>query len=88
MTEKNEKLSRMILQKYKTESQMAREMGWKRQRLNKIVNGTKIPNVLELNELSEALDASIGMVASFFCPCSHHMSDKSIVSWDKEEGKR
>lgn len=59
-------LKNQILQKYKSESEMARSMKWPRQKLNKITNGVKVPDVGEISELSQALNISISRVASFF----------------------
>lgn len=65
---KNRSLRSLIYKKYDTESEMARAMGWPKQRLNKITNGQKIPNVNELDDLAVALDEPIGEVAHLFLP--------------------
>ena len=59
-------LRSMIFGIYKSEADCARQMGWARQRLNKIVNGTKEPTVSELQELSSALNCSVSDVAAIF----------------------
>jgi len=59
-------LRSMIFGIYKSESECARQMGWAKQRLNKIVNGTKEPTVSELQEMSIALNCSVSDMASIF----------------------
>ena len=51
---------------YKSESDCARQMGWNKQRLNKIVNGIKEPTVKELQELATAFNCSVSEVADIF----------------------
>lgn len=64
--EKIKELQAIIYQKYNSESHMAREMGWKKQRLNKILNQTKEPNINEINDIALALDCSAEEIALIF----------------------
>lgn len=59
-------LRSMIFGIYKSEADCARQMNWTKQRLNKIVNGTKEPTVGELQEMATALNCSVSDVASIF----------------------
>lgn len=68
MNHKNKELRGLIYSKYNTEAEMADFMGWHRQKLNKITNGIKIPDVNELNELANALEEPIGEIAILFLP--------------------
>ena len=56
----------LIYAKYENEAQCARKMGWVRQKLSKITNGTKEPDIRELAALAEALDMSMERVAQIF----------------------
>ncbi len=56
----------LIFKHYDTESQFAEKLNWPRQRLNKITNGQKIPDIQELDELSRGLDVSVGTLANIF----------------------
>ena len=61
-----EQLKACICKKYGSEAAMARAMDWPRQRLNKITNGIKEPDVSEVNEIAKALECPISTVAAFF----------------------
>lgn len=63
---KNKHLSDLIYAKFKTESACARHMGWTKQRLNKITNGKKIPDITEINMLSHTLEAPIDYLICIF----------------------
>ena len=63
---KTEQLKNCIKSKYGSELAMAKAMNWPRQRLNKITNGKKEPDVSEVAEIASALDLSITVVAEFF----------------------
>lgn len=56
----------LIYANYDSESQFADAIGWPRQRINKITNGTKEPDINELNVLAKALNKSVGDVAQIF----------------------
>ena len=66
MSIQNNGLRGMICSKYRTEAACAREMGWSKQRLNKITNGKKIPDVTELNCIAVALGCDAGDLLQFF----------------------
>lgn len=66
MAGKIKELRGLIYNKFDSESDMARFLGWPRQRLNKITNGMKEPDVKELNEIAEALEKSVGDIAKIF----------------------
>ena len=48
----------LIYGKYETETQLANELGWPKQRLNLITNGTREPDLEEVAALAEKLDKS------------------------------
>lgn len=56
----------LIHSKYDTEAQLARELGWNRQKLNKITTGTKEPDLTEASMLANALGVSLEQVADIF----------------------
>lgn len=59
-------LSGLIHSKFDSEAKMADRMGWSRQRLNKITNGDKEPDLFEVRDISDALDTSFMTVAQIF----------------------
>lgn len=66
MSKKVFELRGLIYSRYENEAQCAREMGWPRQKLSKITNGTKEPDIKELAALAVALDVSMEKVAQIF----------------------
>jgi transcriptional regulator with XRE-family HTH domain len=56
----------LIYAQYDSEADMAKTLKWTRQRLSKITNGAKEPDVLELNEISAALDCPVDDVVQIF----------------------
>lgn len=59
-------LSGMIHSKYESESDFANAIGWSRQRVNKITNGKKEPNLKELAQISAGLGVSFERIANIF----------------------
>lgn len=66
MPRKDKELRLLILSQYDSEADLARSIGWTRQRLNKITNGVKVPNVQEVNELAKALKVSTDTITKIF----------------------
>lgn len=66
---KVKELRGLIYSKFNSEAEFARQLGWSRQKLNKITNGGKAPNVLELNALAIPLNKSVGEMAEIFLKC-------------------
>ena len=64
--EKNFDLSALIYGKFKNQAAFADHIHWRRQRLNKIVNGEKIPSIPEVQELAEGLEVPFMMIAGFY----------------------
>ena len=63
---KNMELKGMIHAKYNSESELARSIGWSRQRLYKIVSGLKEPDLEEVRILSNVLDQPFMRIANIF----------------------
>lgn len=59
-------LNGLIHSKFETESKMAQAMGWSRQRLNKITNGEKEPDLFEVQDICTALEEPFMKVAQIF----------------------
>lgn len=66
MARKVYELRGMIYSKYESEAQCARELGWPRQKLSKITNGNKEPDIDELFQLSKALGCAIDDLVDIF----------------------
>lgn len=66
MSVKSNELRGLICSKYRSEAACAREIGWSKQRLNKITTGKKIPDVAELNSIATVLNCDAGDLLHFF----------------------
>ena len=56
----------LIYGKYETETQLANELGWSKQRLNLITNGTREPDIEEVVALAGKLDKSVEEMVYIF----------------------
>lgn len=63
---KNIELRGLIYGKYESETQLANELGWTKQRLNVITTGRREPNLEEVQALAEKLDKSVGDMVHIF----------------------
>ena len=59
-------LNGLIHSKFGSEVKMADAMGWSKQRLNKITNGYKEPDLFEVRDISDVLGVSFMTVAQIF----------------------
>lgn len=59
-------LNGLIYGQFKNQAEFADKIGWRRQKLNKIVNGDKEPDLLEVQTISEGLGVPFMMVANIF----------------------
>ena len=50
------KLKSLIYEKFPTETDCAKALGWPKQKLNRITNGNSRPDVDELNALAKTLE--------------------------------
>lgn len=56
----------MIREKFRSEAECARKMGWSRQRLNKITTGKKMPDIAELNCIAAVLERNADELLHIF----------------------
>lgn len=73
-------VKKLILQKYSSEAECARRIGWDRQRLNKITTGYREPSIYELNVLAKTLGVSVSRLVPIF------LALKSPNEQQKENG--
>lgn len=66
MDEMKEKMITLITDVYGSQSECSKALGWPRQRLNKLICGTKEPDVTELYALATALNCDVGTIADIF----------------------
>lgn len=59
-------LKKAIEEKYGTEAALARSIGWSRQRMSKLTNGKKKPDVDDVAILVKSLDLPVNTVFNFF----------------------
>ncbi|WP_185741092.1 helix-turn-helix transcriptional regulator [Clostridium sp. KNHs216] len=67
--QKVRELRGLIYSQFDSETEFAKAIGWPRQRVNKITNGTKEPDIDELSVLAKALNKSVGEIAQIFLRC-------------------
>lgn len=67
----------LIYSKYERESHFADAIGWSRQRLNKITNGTKEPDLREVQTMAEGLGVPFMEVANIFLRKESPNGDKN-----------
>ena len=65
----------LIYGMYDSQAQLAEELGWPRQRLNKIVNGDKEPDLEEVKALAGKLGVTFEEMANIFLTKSHQMGN-------------
>ena len=70
------KLRSLIYAKNDSESHFAEALGWSRQRLNKITNGNKEPDLDEIKELSDKLEVPIPDMLYLFLNSKSPNDDK------------
>lgn len=63
---KNKELSSLIHRRYDSEAAFARDLGWTRQRLNKLTTGVKEPDISEAALMAEKLEVSVDSLVSIF----------------------
>ncbi len=56
----------LIYSQYETETQLAQELGWTKQRLNVITNGTREPTLAETAALAGKLGTSVEEMVNIF----------------------
>ena len=61
-----DQIKAVIYGKFQTETACAAQMGWPRQRLNKIVQGKKEPTASELDAIAKATETAIDSIAKIF----------------------
>lgn len=70
----------LIYGKYDSEAALAADLGWSRQRLNKITSGMKEPDLEEVAELAGKLDQSVEDIVQIFL---RNKSPKSVANANK-----
>lgn len=80
-THPNRALKSLIYGKFNSESEMARYLGWPRQKLNRISTEGKEPSLAETVAIADALEISLDKAVSLFLT---HMSpngcDKLVIN--------
>jgi len=64
----NKKFRGMVYSTFHNAASMAREMGWEKQKLHRIMTGKQEPSVSELHELAAALHTPVIAVVNAFAP--------------------
>lgn len=62
----NQQLNEMIQKGYKSQAEMARKIGWSRQKMNKITTGRQKPDITDLNLLANALGCEVIVLLNIF----------------------
>ena len=74
----------LIYSKFDTEVDLAHELGWNRQKLNRITNGSREPNLAEAAALAKTLGVSIERVANIFL--CYKSPNKQQMAFRQEKG--
>ena len=61
----------MVYAKFRSGAELARALGWTRQKISKIMRGSTKPSVDDVMRLSRVLDERFEDVARFFCAEGH-----------------
>ena len=64
----------LIYSKFNSEAEFAHYLGWKKQKLSKITNGQKQPDLQEVSEMSKALGIGMTELTNIF------LSQKSPIA--------
>ena len=67
----------LIYERFDHEADLARQLGWPRQRLNRITTGAKEPDIYEARALAESLEVPIDRIVQIFWPISHQTSNEA-----------
>ena len=62
----NEKFRAEIRQRYKSESELAKALGWTRQKMSKTILGQRNPKIADINALSREMAMPVSEVIKFF----------------------
>lgn len=66
-----------IYEKYRNQSELARALGWNKQRLSRILTGAKTPTLAEVRELSKKLEMLFEDTANIFLSHGHQSGNAS-----------
>lgn len=66
MAIKYKELNGLIYAQYDSQSEFAQKLGWPRQKLNKILMGTKEPDLRETAEIADGLNKPLDTIAAIF----------------------
>ena len=66
MANKIKELDSLIYGEFDSQAEFAREIGWGKQKLNKIVNGEQTPSIIDVQTIAEGLGVPFMAIARFF----------------------
>lgn len=72
----NNKVKGEVYAKFKNIAELAKELGWSRQKLSLIVNGKREPNLSDIQAMSNALNIDAEKLASFFLELTSQKCDR------------
>lgn len=72
----NNKVKGEVYSKFKNIAELAKKLGWSRQKLSLIVNGKREPNLSDIQAIANALNMDAEQLASFFLELVSHKCDK------------
>ena len=72
----NNKVKGEVYAKFKNISELARVLGWSRQKLSLIVNGKREPNLSDIQAMAQALNIDADKLALFFLEMKSQKCDK------------
>ena len=72
----NNKVKGEVYAKFKNIAELAKKLGWSRQKLSLIVNGKREPNLSEVQVMANALNMEADKLASFFLEMKSQNCDR------------
>ena len=70
------KVKGAVYARYKDIAELAKVLGWSRQKLSPIVNGKKEPSLSDVQEMADAMEIESDILASFFLELKSQKCDK------------
>ena len=80
MTFNAEELRGRIYSLYRSQAEFNRKLNWGKNKINRILNGDLIPNIIECELMAEALQLSQQEYCSIFLPNLSPIGDKSAAN--------
>lgn len=79
MENRNNELSRIIHARYSSEAEFTCAMEWSKQKMSKIMTGKQLPDISELNKMSEILEVGAPALLRIFLPKQESKQKETVL---------